>query len=111
MGVIVASSCEGTVKRIAVGLILLYLTGFLILYYAIRKLICLSADCSGYSGPFASMSPVYGLDMAVAVFVVGTLFLLVMLYLSFGFDGAPSENEMDEDEKTSAVEDRSDLEG
>ncbi|WP_158306492.1 hypothetical protein [Thermococcus sp. 4557] len=49
--------------------------------------------------------------MAVAVFVVGTLFLLVMLYLSFGFDGAPSEKEMDEDEKTSAVEDRSDLEG
>lgn len=106
-----ASSCEGTVKRIAVGLILLYLTGFLILYYSIRKLICLSVDCRGYPGPVASMSPVYGLDMAVAVFVAGTLFLLVMLYLSFGFDGAPSEKEMDEDEKTSSVENSSDLKG
>jgi len=75
-----ASSCRETVLRVGVALVVLYLTGFLILYEAIRKLICLSVDCSQYWGPYASESPLYGLDLFAMVFVVGTLFLTAVLY-------------------------------
>jgi len=83
------SSCRETVLRVGVGLVILYMTGFLILYDAIRKLICLSVDCSQYWGPYASESPVYGLDFFVMVFIIGTLFLAAMLY----FNALPSASE------------------
>ncbi len=74
------TSCRETVLRVGVALVILYLTGFLILYDAIRKMICISVDCSGYWGPYASESPIYGLDFLTMVFVVGTLFLTAVLY-------------------------------
>jgi len=73
-------SCRETVLRVGVALVFLYLTGFLALYWAIRKLICVSVDCTQYFYPLES--PVYGLDLFVEVFVGGTLLLTVLLYLS-----------------------------
>ena len=72
------SSCRETVLRVGVGLVILYLTGFLILYDAIRKLISASVEGS-----------VYGLDLLVMFFVLGTLLLTALLY----FNALPSASE------------------
>ncbi|WP_457752501.1 hypothetical protein [Thermococcus sp.] len=90
--VTMASSCREIVLKVGVGLVVLYLTGFVILYDAIRKLICISVDCSQYWGPYASESPVYGLDFFVMVFVVGTLFLMGVLYSSARPSGSEKVN-------------------
>ena len=92
--VTVASSCRETVLRVGVALVVLYLVGFLILYDAIRKMICLSVDCSQYWGPYASESPVYGLDFFVMVFIVGTLFLTAVLY----YNALPTASEKEKEE-------------
>ncbi|WP_167914128.1 hypothetical protein [Thermococcus sp. 21S9] len=92
--VTMASSCRETVLRVGVALVVLYLTGFLILYDAIRKMICLSVDCSQYWGPYASESPVYGLDFFVMVFIVGTLFLTAVLY----YNALPTASEKGKEE-------------
>ncbi len=77
-----ATSCEEIIKKVAMGLVFLYMVGFLILYYAIRKLLCLSVSCGSYSGPLYFMNPLYGLDTVVTIFVLGSVLITVLLYLS-----------------------------
>ncbi len=77
-----ATPCEEIIKKVVMGLVFLYLVGFLLLYYAIRKLLCLSVSCGNYPGHLYFMNPLYGLDTAVTIFVLGSVLITVLLYLS-----------------------------
>jgi len=70
-------SCEGVedlLKRVLLFLVLLIDTGFLVVYYALRKVITSSG---GPNGP-----DLWGADMVVMVFVVSTIFLAFLAYTS-----------------------------
>ncbi len=83
-------SCRETVLRIGVALVLLYITGFLILYEAVRKLAYLSVDHSQYWSPYTSKGPLHNLDFFAMIFVIGTLFLTLVLY----YNALPSASEL-----------------
>ena len=71
------TSCRETVLRVGVALVILYLTGFLILYYSLRKMVRPPEDV------------LFGLDILVMAFVVGTLFLTALIY----FDTLSTQSE------------------
>ena len=76
-------ACKGTdgaVKKIALGLVFLFLSGFLLIYCEIRKLICATTNLC--YAPVVGYSPMGELDMIVAVFVIGTIFVSVASYYS-----------------------------
>ncbi|WP_258083481.1 hypothetical protein [Thermococcus thermotolerans] len=77
-------SCERVeelIKRLALGFVTLFLSGFLVLYYSIRKLICASTDlCS--PGPWPRTSDISSIDMFVMIFVVSVVFFSVLWYFS-----------------------------
>jgi hypothetical protein len=74
------SGIDKTIKKIALGFVLLFLTGFLLIYYEVRRLICATTELC--YAPFFGYSRMAELDMIVAVFVIGTLFFSFALYYS-----------------------------
>jgi hypothetical protein len=71
---------EGTIKKIALSFVFLFLTGFLLIYYEIRRLICATTKLC--YAPFFEYSQMGELDMIVAVFIIGTIFVSIASYYS-----------------------------
>ncbi|ASJ08175.1 hypothetical protein A3L11_02615 [Thermococcus siculi] len=72
-------SCENVerlIRGLALGFAVLFVSGFLVLYYAIRKVACVEGLCSGYRAEIGSM------DMLVVVFVTSVLFISILSYVS-----------------------------
>ena len=72
---------EELIRRLALGFVTLFLAGFLVLYYAIRKLICASTDLCSPS-PWPRTSDISSIDMLVMIFVVSVVFFSGLWYLS-----------------------------
>lgn len=85
-------SCERVeelIRKIALGFIMLFLSGFLVIYYAIRKLACASTGlCSSAHWPEPSIGSV---DMLVMIFVVSVVFFSVLWYFSWRNMGGSDE--------------------
>ncbi|WP_297499862.1 hypothetical protein [Thermococcus sp.] len=60
---------EGLIKKIALALVVLFVSGFSVLYYAIRKAV-------------PSSTNMYGADMAAIFLVLSALFFSLMAYTS-----------------------------
>ncbi len=60
---------ERLVKRIALGFVILFVSGFLVLYYAIRRTVSSSTD-------------MYGVDILAIAFVISTFFISFLAYTS-----------------------------
>ncbi|ASJ02051.1 hypothetical protein A3L09_01605 [Thermococcus profundus] len=76
-------ACDGierTIKKIALSFTLLFLTGFLLIYYEIRRLICATTKLC--YAPFFGYSQMGGLDTIVAIFVIGTMLISIASYYS-----------------------------
>ncbi|ASJ06201.1 hypothetical protein [Thermococcus pacificus] len=59
---------------------MLFVFGFLVLYYAIRKVACAQGFCD--SSFFHRTPPVYSADMLAMVFSVSVLFFALLWYVS-----------------------------
>ncbi|MDV3103862.1 hypothetical protein [Thermococcus waiotapuensis] len=59
------------VKRLALAFVILFVSGFLVLYYAIRMVACAHGLCD--SGFTYRNLPIYSADMLVVVFVLSLL--------------------------------------
>ncbi|ASJ11393.1 hypothetical protein [Thermococcus thioreducens] len=77
-------SCERVeelIRKLALGFIMLFLSGFLVIYYAIRKLACASTGlCSSAHWP--EPPGISSVDMLVMIFVVSVVFFSVLWYFS-----------------------------
>ena len=62
---------ENLIRNLFMAFTLMFISGFLILYYAIRKLACASGD-------------LYGLNMMAMSFAVSVLFFSALWYISSG---------------------------
>lgn len=74
-------SCEevaALIRRIAVGFTMLFLSGFLILYYAIRKLACATSDLCTSASLRPGPTTIHNVDVLVSVFVISVLFVLLV---------------------------------
>ncbi len=58
----------------------LFVSGFLVLYYAIRKVACAQGLCD--SSFLHQTPPIYSADMLVMVFSVSVLFFALLWYVS-----------------------------
>jgi hypothetical protein len=78
-------SCEEfreLVLKLALGFVFLFVFGFMVLYYAIRRLICMTTDmCSGFRPEIG------GIDMLAGIFVGAVLLLSVLGYISSRGEG------------------------
>ncbi len=77
---------ERLVRKVVLGFTVLFISGFLVLYYAIREVACGQGLCD--SGSSYGTPPVYGADMVIMTFTVSVLFIAVLWYSSL------RENEM-----------------
>ena len=68
------------VRNIALGFTVLFVSGFLVLYYAIRKVACSQGLCD--SSFFHRTPPIYSADMLVMIFSVSVFFLAFLWYFS-----------------------------
>ncbi|ASJ05516.1 hypothetical protein [Thermococcus barossii] len=76
-------ACEELIRKLALGFALMFVSGFLILYYAIRKLACASTNlCSVSHWP--ETPAINSVDMLVVAFVVTVLFISFVWYSSYG---------------------------
>ena len=71
---------EELVKRLALAFVVLFVSGFLVLYYEVRKVACSQGLCD--SG-FAHRTPlIYSAYMLAIVFVFSALFIVFIAYTS-----------------------------
>ncbi|ASJ11267.1 hypothetical protein A3L12_08155 [Thermococcus sp. P6] len=76
-------SCAGVVellRKMVLGFVILFLSGFLILYYAIRKLACATSNLCLPHGPGASA--IASVDTLVVFFLVAVLLISALWYHS-----------------------------
>lgn len=71
---------EELVRNIVLGCTVLFVFGFLVLYYAIRKVACARGLCD--SSSFLEKPPIYNADMIAMVFSVSVLFFALLGYVS-----------------------------
>ncbi len=73
-------------RKVVLGFTILFISGFLVLYYAVRAVACAQGLC--VSGSSCGTPPIYGTDMLVMAFTVSVLFIAFLWYYS------SRENEM-----------------
>ncbi|WP_297510739.1 hypothetical protein [Thermococcus sp.] len=77
---------EGLVKKIALALVLLFVSGFSVLYYTIRTVACYSTDLCSRAYLYEN-NGIYNLDMLAIFFVISALFIAFLAYISSRLEG------------------------
>ena len=71
---------EELVKRLALAFVVLFVSGFAVLYYEIRKVACSQGLCDPGFAP--RIPPIYSADMLAIVFVFSAIFVAFLAYTS-----------------------------